>query len=100
MNENKYLLTSLTKACKYMNNTVRMRLPIHKSLLHMLLGRLETTFMDKGQPYLKILYQAMFAASYYRLLRVGEVALGMHTILAKDVHISDIGRMLNRKWLE
>ena len=33
LNEDKFLLTSLTRACKLQNDTVRIRLPIKKSLL-------------------------------------------------------------------
>ena len=42
-------------------------------------------FLDMNQPYLAVLYRAIFTASYYGLLRVGEVTSGDHPIAAKDV---------------
>ena len=39
------------------------------------------------QPYCLTLFSAMFAAAYYGLLRIGEVAKGPHVILAKNVQI-------------
>ena len=40
LNEDTYLLKSLTKACKYKNDCVRTRMPIQKSMLKVLLTRL------------------------------------------------------------
>ena len=39
------------------------------------------------QPYCFKLFSAMFAAAYYGLLRIGEVAKGPHVVLAKNVQI-------------
>ena len=88
--ENAYLLSSLTKACKLKNDRVKIRLPIQKDLLRVLLKGVKKKFCgtsDNQQPYLDILYRAIFITAYYGLFRVGELALGPHTILAKDVHI-------------
>ena len=40
------------------------------------------------QPYLMILYQAMFALMYYGLFRVGELAMGDHPVKACDVELA------------
>ena len=40
------------------------------------------------QPYLCIMYQAMFALGYYGLLRVGELTLGQHTAKAQHMHVA------------
>ena len=68
INEDKYLLRSLTQACKYSNDRVRTRLPIHKDLLNLLIKRVGDTFLQKGQVTLAILYKAMFTATYYGIL--------------------------------
>ena len=88
INENKYLISSLTKACKYVNDKVRIRLPIHKSLLQIILRKIDDIFNDKGnQPYLATLYRTIISTAYYGLFRIGEVATGTHPVLARDVHI-------------
>ena len=87
INEDRYLLSSLTKACKYRNDHVRIRLPIQRGLLQILLAQALQLF--DNQPYLSSLYQAMFAAAYYGLLRIGEVTTGDHPIKAFDVHVTD-----------
>ena len=87
LNENKYLLTSLTKACKLHNDQVRIKLPIQKGMLRIILKSTENFFMDKGQDYLAKMYLAIFTSAYYGMLRIGEMATGDHPILAKNVHI-------------
>ena len=86
INENKFLLTSLTKACKFTNDSVRTRLPIQKGVLNLLLDECRLLFAT--QPYLDILYRALFVSAYYGMLRVGEMAEGSHPIFARDVHIA------------
>ena len=85
IDEDKYLLKSLTRACKLNNDKVNTRLPIQKGMLAIILNQTELRF--QSQPYLAKLYCALFTAAYFGLLRIGEVAVGNHTILAKDVHI-------------
>ena len=82
-----FLLSLLTRACKLKNDVVITRLPIHKDLLHLLLNKIESYFADKNQHYLELLYKAIFVASYYGLLRAGEVTQGLHVVLANNVHI-------------
>ena len=85
LNENKYLLTSLTKACKLRNDKVTTRLPIQKGTLNLIVKNLHHIF--SGQPFLEALYKALFSTAYFGLFRVGELTSGSHPILAKDVHI-------------
>ena len=87
INEDKYLLTSLTKACKYHNDRVCIRLPIQKGLSEIILRQVADYFGD--QPYLSALYKAIFASAYYGLLRIGEMASGTHPVLATDVHVGE-----------
>ena len=65
---------------------MRIRFPIRRSLLNMLLGRLEKKFGK--QPYLSKLYKAMFTLAYYGLFRVGKIAQSQHVILAGNIHIA------------
>ena len=83
-----FLLSSLTKACKIKNDNVITRLPISKGLLHLILNECTKYFgKERNQLYLESLYRAMFVAVYYGLLRIGEVTLGPHVLLASNVHI-------------
>ena len=91
--EDRYLLTSLTKACKYKNDHVRIRLPIQKEMLQILLNQV-TTYYGNTQPYLTVLYRAIFASAYYGLLTIGEVASGTHPVRAYDVHVGENKRKI------
>ena len=87
-NENKVLLSSLIKSCKLENDQVKIRLPIQKGLLEMLLFEVRRYYsQNQVQPYLEALYTALFALAYYGMLRVGEVTWSPHTIKACDVHM-------------
>ena len=89
LNENKYLLGSLTKACRLVNDHVKTRLPIRKGLLNIIVKSVKIHFGDAGQNYLANLYAAIFCSAYYGLLRVGEITTGTHPIRAVDVHIGE-----------
>ena len=91
LNENKFLIDSLTKACKLINDTVDRKLPIQKSLLQAILTKIKMFYEtgENNQPYLSIMYRAIFSTAYYGLLRVGEVTKGDHPILARDVHVAE-----------
>ena len=91
LNQDSMLLHTLTKACRLVNDTLRMRLPIHRKLLEVILFELERLF--EKQFYLEILYKTIFSLSYYGLFRIGEVTQGPHVIKAKDV---SIGRNKNK----
>ena len=85
--EDQYLLASLTRACRLWNDKIRTRLPIQWGLLGIILWKTNTYFLNKGQPYLALLYQTIFSTTYFGLLRVSEVNKGTHTLLATDVHV-------------
>ena len=90
-NDNIMLLSSLTRACKLVNDRVKPRFPISYSLLELILFELSRIFMGEAsiqQPYLCIMYQAMFALGHYGLLRVGELTLGQHTAKAQHMHVA------------
>ena len=92
LNEDKFLLNSMTRAGKLINDHVRTRFPIRKPMLASLIRGIKDLF--KSQPYLSKLYQAMFATAYYGLFRVSEITKGEHPILAWDVHIGKNKRKL------
>ena len=92
INENLFLINSLTRVCKLKNDHIVTRLPIGKGLLQLLLTEAEKHFLSSSkdqQPYLCILYCALLASGYYGLLRVGELTKGPHTILARNVQIGE-----------
>ena len=89
--QRKILLNTITKACKLQNDVVKTHLPINCNLLEMILFEVEH-FYTNGEdvapdPFLAMLYQALFAIAYYGLLRIGELATGTHPVKAKDVRI-------------
>ena len=85
LNEDRFLLTSLTKACRLVNDHVRTRLPIQKGMLNILVNTCQKLFA--GQPYLTALHVALLTSGYFGLLRVGELTGGEHPIKACDVHV-------------
>ena len=85
LDEEKSLLTSLTNACRVINDHVLTRLPIRIDLLHLLLIKINKYF--ENQPYLNKVYQAIFVSGYFGLLRIGELTQGPHVIRATDVKI-------------
>ena len=88
LKENKFLITSLTRACCLINDKVRTRLPIRKGLLGVIVRQVVQHFGVKlNQQYLSTLYQTLFCSAYFGLLRIGEVTSGKHPVLAGDVHI-------------
>ena len=87
ISEDQYLLSSLVRACKLQNDQIKPRLPIKKGLLSIILRQIEKHYRAVNQPYLLVLYKAVFSTMYFGLLRVSEVAAGPHPVLVKDVHI-------------
>ena len=86
-NKNQVLLTSLTKACRLVNDTARCRLPISGGLLELLLFEVNRLF-GNGQPYLVVLYQAIFALAYYGLLIISEITGSEHAVRACNIHLA------------
>ena len=89
--EKNALLSSLVKGCRLENDKVKIRLPIQKGLLELLLFKIDRKFMGPNitnqQPYLVCMYQTLFPLAYYGKLRVGELTLGSHTVKADGVNI-------------
>ena len=87
IHQDSFELTSLIRVCKIKNDCLVARLPINKGMLKVLLDETLKWCSAKGQDYLKTLYMAIFAAAYFGLLRIGEIAASPHAIKAKNVHI-------------
>ena len=86
--DNLIKLSSLTRACKLVNDKVQTRLPIHCGLLEQILFEVQRYFRKRNQPYLEIMYKALFALGYYGLMRVGELTQSEHVVKAQDVCIA------------
>ena len=83
--ENKFLLNSLTRACRIHHDRVQTRLPIRKDLLLIIIKRLQDLFQN--QPFLETLYKAMISTTYFGLFRIGELTQSPHVVLTNNVHI-------------
>ena len=79
------ILSTLTKACRVVNDCVTTRLPIRFGFFEMILYEVQKIFAQ--QPYLETLYKALFALGYYGLMRIGELTASDYTAKAKDIHI-------------
>ena len=88
VDDNRVLLVSLSKACRLINDRVKTRLPIRKSLLEMILFEIEQKYAEK-QPFLEILFKSLFLLAYYGLFRIGELAYSQHSVKAVNVHIGE-----------
>ena len=87
LNEDRFLVNSLTRACKLKNDEFRTRLPIHRKMLAVILKQTRAYFKKKNQPYLALLYQTLFSIAYFGLFRVGELTSGSHPIKAGDIKV-------------
>ena len=90
-NEKDMLLASLTKACRLVNDRVRTRLGISSGLLDLILFEIHRIFgkRQSQQPYLEIMYQALFALGYYGLMRIRELMFSKHVVKAANIHIAE-----------
>ena len=84
-NDDKVLLSTLTRACRLENDRLYCRLPIQKGLFELLL--FEVKRLLPGQFYLQTLYRALFCLAYYGLMRIGELASSEHAVKACNIHI-------------
>ena len=59
-------------------------------MLKLVINKIDELYLNRQQqPYLAVLYKALFAAAYYGLLRISEVAVGLHPVLGPDVHVGE-----------
>ena len=86
INQDQFALNALTRACRLKNDKFVTRLPISKDMLRLMMEKIDKQF-SSTQPYLACLHRAMFSTAHYGLLRAGEVAKGLHVMLANNIHI-------------
>ena len=65
ISQDQYLLSSLVRACKLQNDQIKPRLPIKKGLLSIILHQIEKHYWAVNQPYLLVLYKAVFSTMYF-----------------------------------
>ena len=82
--DGKILLNTLTKSCKLKNDVLKVRLPIQRGLLDLILFKIQRKYQN--QPYLEALYITAFLLQYFGLMRIGEIADSVHSIKAVNVH--------------
>ena len=87
LNEDQTLITSLTKACRLVNDQIKTRLSIQKDLLGVIIHQVNNYYGNRNQEYLRVLYRSLISMAYFRLFRMGELTSGDHPVLAKDVHL-------------
>ena len=83
--DGKILLNLITRGCRLKNDKLRCRLPISQKLLDILIFELKRVLT--GQPYLQVLYRALFGLAYYGLMRIGELTESPHSAKARNVHV-------------
>lgn len=84
--EDKYLLSSMVRACKIKNDHLYIRMPIQLPLLKAILRKTQSYYIEeKGQLYLGTMLKAMFSMAYFGLMRVSELTSGDHPVRAPDV---------------
>ena len=71
LQEDRCLIMSLTKACRLHNDSIRIRLPIQKGILCIVMSKINDMYED--QPYLRCLYRALISTAYFGLFCVGEL---------------------------
>ena len=91
--DNKVLLSTITKSCKLKNDQIKIRLPIQRGLLDLILFAVRRKY-ENTQPYLEAMYITAYLLSYYGLMRVGEISESIHVAKATDIHESRTAKML------
>ena len=85
LNEDMYLMSALTRACKLKNDVIKLKSPITRGILDSILNTISELF--KADAYKRKMYRALFSTAYHGLFRIGEVTQGPHVIKATDVFI-------------
>ena len=83
-NHKQFLLATFTRHCRLKNDRLFNRLPFTRGVVELMLY--ETRHKFSNQPYLEVLYLALFSTMYYGLFRISEIANGEHAVKAVNVH--------------
>ena len=88
LQEDQFLLTSLTRAACLRNDKVKLHLPIQKGMLGLLIDHVKNYFeVERNQIFLSVLYQTLLSTGYFGLFRIGELISGSHPVRASDIHV-------------
>ena len=88
--DQKAILSALTKSCRMINDRVMTRLPITCGLLELILFEVQRRYrVVSNQPYLEIMYKALLALGYYGMMRIGELTLSEHVVKVRNVHLAE-----------
>ena len=82
------VFNTITKTCKLHYDTIKPRFPIRHKFLEVIFCETQRKFALLNQPFLEILYVTAYLLLYFGMMRVGEVAAGDHSILARNIHYS------------
>ena len=86
-NQDLVYLSALIRGCKLKNDVIKVRLPISRNLLEVILFEVERRYTIISKKYfICALFKTAFTILYYGLLRVGEITQSPHTLKAIDVH--------------
>ena len=83
--DNRIMVNVISRACKLSNDRVTIRFPIHIGLLETMLFEMERLYSK--QPYLLIMFKALFLVAYYGLMRIGEITQSRHVLKACNVFL-------------
>ena len=88
LDENKFLLASLTCACKIRNDTIKTKLPVFKGMFCVLLEEIEK-YLAHNQIYLSLLYKTLLLTMYFGLFRSCELTVtpSGHAVKVTDIQI-------------
>ena len=90
LQEDEFLGSSLTHTCRLQNDRLKLRLPIQKGMLGIIVRQVGYIFeVKQNQPYLSLLYQTLFTVAYYGLFHIGELTASTHVVKAKDIYIGE-----------
>ena len=89
INQDEFLLSSLTRACKIHNDRITTKFPIYRELMAIILAEIKKTYSACNQPYLSLLYRTLFSTAYFGLFRASELTNtpSKHAVKVVDVQI-------------
>ena len=85
INGDREKINSIAQACKLNTDVCRVRLPIRKGLLTLILD--ETDKIYANNHYNSVLYRTLFITAYFGLFRIGELTKSRHVVKAADVQV-------------
>ena len=88
LDEDLFLINSLTRVCRLQNDQISTRLPIRRGMLGIILNKVDKLYSGLNQLFLATLYRAIISAGYFGLMRIGELTYSSNVIAGKDVQVA------------